>query len=800
MRTLWQDLKYGVRMLRAQPTFTVVAILALSLGIGANTAIFSVINTVLLRPLPYAAPEQLTMVWEALPGNRENSVAPGNLTAWRERNQVFADLAAYTEDTFNLSGGGEPEKLEGLAASANLFPLLGVQPLLGRTFSSEEDQPGANRVAVISYGLWQRRFGGSPNAIGSRVMLDGASAEIIGVMSPSFYFPTRQQSIWTPLALTPAQAGTQMAHFLRVVARIKPSITHQQAQAEMSAIAARLEKEFPQTNITVGANVVPLKDQFVGNLRLALLVLFAAAGFVLLVACTNVANLLLFRAASRQKEIAVRLALGAGRWRLIRQLLTESLMLSLTGGVAGLMLALWGVSTLAAVMPEKLASAKAVTLDLRVLAFTLLVSMLTGIIFGLVPAFQSTRLNLNAVLKEGGRDAARGRSGLRSLLVVAEIALALVLLVGAGLMINSFLRLRQVDTGFKADGLLTLEIDPTLSRFPDQTSLAGFYDRLIERIGALPGVESAGVVTRLPLTPTSGTYLFFAEAPSRWKPASALPNSVSPNYFQVMGMTLLSGRAFTLQDTPETTPTAIINEAMARHAWPGQDPLGKRLRMYPYNHTAPTFTVIGVVKDAKQSEMQAAAKPEVYRSYKQLRLYPPRNLVVRTKVAPQGLAAAIRQAIWEVNKDQPVSNIRTMEEVIGESVSNPRFNMLLLAIFAALALLLAAVGIYGVMSYMVMQHTREIGIRMALGAQASDVLKLVVGKGLILTIAGVVSGVAGAFGLTRLMATLLYGVTATDPLTFAAVSALLATVALLACYLPARRATKVDPMVALRYE
>jgi len=798
---MWQDLRYGLRMLLKNSGFTIIAALTLALGIGANTAIFSVINAILLRPLPYAAPEQLVMVWESFPGSRENPVMPSNFADWRAQNQVFTDMAAWAPQTFNLSGGGEPEKLEGVGVTANLFALLGVEPILGRVFLLEEDRPGANQVVMISHSLWQRRFGGSRDAIGRRVTLDGTEFTIIGVAPPSFHFPSRQHAAWIPLALSPEQINTRVAsHYLSVIARLKQDATHQQAQVEMTAIAARLERQYPNTNATVGARVVPLKEQVVGNFRQALLILFAAAGFVLLVACTNVANLLLFRASMRQKEIAVRLALGAGRGRLMRQLLTESLLLAALGGALGLFLAWRGVSVLTAAMPEGLALFKAVSIDLNVLAFTLAASMLTGVFFGLFPAFQATRLNLNETLKEGGRNAAQGRNGLRSLLVVVEIASALMLMAGAGLMINSFLRLRQVDAGFKANSLLTMEIDPTLARYPNHAALSAFYDRLLERIEALPGVESAGAATRLPLTDDRVHYMFCVESQPGWKYAGALPSTVSPGYFDTMGIQLVAGRAFTTQDTSQTEQVAVINEAMVQRAWPDQNPLGKRIRMYPYDATALTLTVAGVVKDVRQSELQAAVRPQVYRSYAQMMSYAPRDLVVRTNVAPLRLAPAVRDAVQSVDKDQPVSNIRTMERILADSIADERFNMLLLTIYASLALALAGVGIYGVMSYLVTQSTREIGIRMALGARGSDVLKLALGRGLALTIAGLVVGLAGAWGLTRLMNKLLYGVTPTDPLTFICASLLLVSIALLACYVPARRATKVDPIVALRNE
>ena len=801
LEELWQDLRYGARAHLKNPGFTLVAMITLALGIGANSAIFSVINALLLRPLSYAAPERLVMVWESFPGSQENPVMPANFADWRAQNQVFTDMAAWAPQTINLSGDGNPEKVEGAGVTANLFALLGMEPFLGRAFLAEEDRPGVNQVVMISHGLWQRRFGGSRDAIGRRVTLEGTEFTIIGVAPPSFHFPSRQHAVWIPLALSPEQTNARVAaHYLNVIARLKPDASLQQAQAEMAAVAARLEQQYPNTNATVRARVVPLKEQIVGNFRKSLFILFAAAGFVLLVACANVANLLLFRASIRQKEIAVRLAIGAGRGRMMRQLLTESLLLAALGGALGLFLAWWGVSALTAVMPERLALFKAAKVDQNVLAFTLAASMLTAIFFGLFPAFQATRLNLNEALKEGGREAAQGRNGLRSLLVVAEVALAMTLMAGAGLTLNSFLRLRQVDAGFNADRLLAMEVDPTFARYPGHSALAAFYDRLLERIEALPGVESAGVVTRLPLTGDSNHYLYMAESESGWKPVTALPASVSPGYFHTMGIPLVAGRSFTARDGPQTESVVVINEAMAEFVWPNQNPLGKRIVTYPYNSTAPMFTVAGVIKDVRQSELQTTARPQVYHSCAQMMWFPPRDLVVRTNVAPLDLAAAVRDAIRSVDKDQPVSNIRTMDRILADSIADERFNTSLLAIYAALALALAGVGIYGVMSYLVTQYTREIGVRMALGAQTRDVLGLVFRQGMTLTLTGAAIGLGAALGLTRLIKNMLFVVSPTDPVTFFVIALLLAMVALLACYLPARRATKVDPLVALKAE
>ncbi len=805
---LWQDLRYGVRMLWKNPGFTVVAVVALALGIGANSAIFSVVNTVLLRPLPYKDPERLVMVWEdrTARGYPRDTPAPANFVDWREQNKVFEGMAAIATHSLNLTGTGEPERLEGKRVSASFFPLLGVEPLLGRAFSPEEDQPGGNRVVVLSHGLWQRRFGSDRGILGKPLILNGESHEVVGVMPQHFQFPTREDELWVPIAFTPQQAAARQSHYLLVIARTKPGVTVEQAQAEMSTIGARLQQQYPAANTDLGVAVVPLHEQVVGDIRPALLVLLGAVGFVLLVACANVANLLLARAAARQKEIALRVALGASRIRLVRQFLTESLLLAALGGVVGLLLSLWGVNLLKAFIPENISQARDIAIDGSVLGFTLLVSLLTGLIFGLAPVSQASNFNLNETLKEGGRDSVSGRRGnrIRSILVVAEVAVSLVLLIGAGLLINSFLRLRGVDPGFRADNLLTMRVVLPETKYPDQARRASFYAELVRRVESLPGVQSAAVTNWIPLVKqgdSSGISIEGQPDPGPGQNPSAVTRVVSPHYFQTMGIELLQGRQLNEQDRSDSPRVIVIGETMARKFWPGEDPLGKRVTMGgPADAPIPWLEVVGVVRDVRQFELAAEPKPQMYVPFEQPVFFRPSHLVLKTSVEPGGLAAAVRKTVWEIDRDQPVSNIRTMGEVLSESIARQRFSMLLFGIFAAVALVLAAVGIYGVMSYSVAQRTHEIGIRMALGAQARDVLKLTVWRGLKLVLIGIVLGLAAAFALTRVMTSLLFGVSPTDPATLAVISVVLISVALLASYVPARRATKVDPMIALRYE
>jgi putative ABC transport system permease protein len=807
IETLMKDIRFGIRMLLKSPGFTVVAVIALALGIGANSAIFSVVNTVLLRPLPYKDPERLVMVWEdnTRHGYPRDTPAAANYIDWRDQNQVFEAMAAIADLSLNLTGSGEPERIDGKRVSANLFSLLGVEPQLGRAFLPEEDQPGGNCVVMMSHGLWQRRFGFDKKIIGQPLTLNGASCTVVGVMPPDFQFPSREAELWVPISFSTQEAANRGRHFLQVIARLKPGVTVQQAQTEMNAIAARLQQQYPESNADLGAAVVPLHEQVVGDIKPALLVLLGAVGFVLLIACANVANLLLARAAVRQKEITIRVALGASRARLIRQFLTESILLAALGGVIGLLLSLWGVNLLKAFIPENISQVKAIAIDARVLGFTLLVSLLTGLIFGLAPAIQASNFNLNETLKEGGRDSAAGsRSNrIRALLVITEVAVSLILLIGAGLLINSFMRLRNVDPGFRADNLLTMRIVLPALKYPDQARRAAFYTDLLRRVEALPGVQSAAVTTNLPLYRQGNSIGISIEGRPDPPPDQGLiivTRVVSPEYFSTMGIQLSKGRQFNEHDKAEGQGVAVISETMARKYWPGEDPLGRRIKSGSSASTSPWLTIVGVAKDVRQFELNVDPKPQMYLPYEQAGFFAPRDLVVRTNVEPLSLAATVRRTVWEIDKDQPVSNISTMEDILSESVARQRFSMLLLGVFAALALVLAAVGLYGVMSYSVAQRTREIGIRMALGAQARDVLKLVVGNGLKLVLIGVVIGLVAAFILTRLMSSLLFGVSATDPITFTIISLVLIGVALLASYIPARRATKVDPMIALRYE
>ena len=804
---LLHDLRYAVRMQLKNPAFTIIAIIALALGIGANTAIFSVVNTVLLRPLPYKDPERLVMVWEdsSRHGYPRDTPAAANFVDWRDQNQVFEGMAAIADTSFNLTGSGEPERLEGRRVSANLFPLLGVEPQIGRVFDAGEDQPGAHRVILLSYALWQRRFGGDPNIVGQSLTINGDSHVVVGVMPARFQFPTGDDEAWVPIAFTPQEATNRNRHYLQVVGRLKPGVSLEQAQTEMSTIATRLQQQYPQSNADLGATVQSLHEHLVGDIRPALMILLGAVGLVLLIACANVANLLLARAAVRQKEVAVRVALGARRGRLIRQFLTESVLLSTLGGIVGLVIAYVGLILLRAFIPENISQAREISLDFKVLGFTLLVSVLTGLIFGLAPAIQAARFNQIETLKEGGRDAATGGSGkwLRSVLVTAEVAISLVLLIGAGLLINSFLRLRSVDPGFRVDNLLTMKIVLPEPKYTDFERRSVFYENLVQRVQSLAGVRSAAVTTNLPLYRQGNSISVRIEGRPEPQPGQeliAVTRIISPGYFETMGIPLLGGRQISEQDTATTPNVAVISETMARRFWPGEDAVGKRLSAGTVQTPDDWIQVIGVVKDVRQFELTMEPKPQMYLSYRQAGFFAPRDLVVKTDVDPGSMAATVRKAVWDIDKDQPVSNIRTMEEIFADSIARQRFSMLLLAIFAGVALVLAGVGIYGVMSYSVAQRTHEIGIRMALGAQTGAVLKLAVGYGMKLVVAGLVIGLIAAFLLTRVMATLLFGVTATDPTTFTLISLLLVCVAAVASYVPARRATKVDPIIALRYE
>jgi putative ABC transport system permease protein len=802
MRTFLQDLRYGARMLVKQPGFTLIALLTLSIGIGANTAIFSVVNSLLLRPLPYSESEQLTWVWmdNRPEGIREDITSWPNFEDWRAQNQSFQAMAGVRDRRFNLTGAGEPEELYGANVSPNFFELMRVSPARGRGFNADEEHEGRDQVVVIGHDLWQRRFGGDANIVGQTLSLSGQPHTIIGVMPPGFQFPNKTE-VWKPLA-PDAQTRTARGSFwLPVIGRLKPGVTRAQAQTDMAGIAQRLEQQYPNTNTGFGVNVVLMHEQLVGKMRTALWVLLGAVGCVLLIACANVANLLLARAATRQKEVAIRAALGASRGRVVRQLLTESVLLAAAGGVLGLLLARWGLDALVAFAPSDLPRAESISIDRRVLFFTLGLSLLTGLVFGLAPALQSSKLGLGEVLKEGGRSSGGGGRHTRSVLVVAEIALALVLLVGAGLLLKSSWRLQQVNPGFNPERVLKVRLSLPPSKYPEGTNVVAFYQQLLERLRALPGVKAAGVTSSVLLYKvhnSAGISIEGRPAPSGGSRPELPLDSVSPSYFQVLGMQLIQGRNFTEQDKRDGLPVAIVNETMARRFWPDEDPIGKRFT-FGYGPQARWLTVVGVVRDSRRQGLDAPIRIESFLPYAQRPLRA-MEVVLRTTDDPLTMARTVRSAVWSLDGDLPVSEIQTVEQMVGARVASRRFNLLLLGLFALVAVLLAAVGIYGVMSYSVTQRAHEIGIRMALGAQTRAVLSLVIGQGMRLALLGVGIGLAAAVGLTRLMAGLLFGVSATDPMTFGAIALLLVGIALLACYLPARRATKVDPMIALRCE
>jgi putative ABC transport system permease protein len=799
MRILWQDLRYGARMLMKQPGFTLVAVFTLALGIGANSAIFSVVNAVLLRPLPLKEPERLVKIWENKPDMVQGTTSIPNLEDWREQNDVFTGVAAYQFGSFSLPGREYPERVLGSTVSANFFELVGVAPQAGRVFREGEDRSGSHRVAVISARLWQRNFGADAKIVGKEVMLDGENHTVIGVMPAHFRFPSRLVEVWVPLVPTPDEIADRADHKFLALGRLKPGVTFDQAQEQMRAIARRIEMQYPDVQARRGVLLIPLHEETVRFVRPALRALMGAVGFVLLIACVNVANLLLARAAGRRREVAIRMALGAGRFRLLRQLLTESLILSALGGALGLLLAKWGVTALLRVFADSLPRAGEIGLDGRVVGFTLLISLLTGIVFGLPPALQSASAELQTALKESGAaGAGPQRYWLRGALVVLEVAASLVLLAGAGLLIRSFARLQQADVGFRPEHVLTMGVALPPAKYTTPQATVTFYEQLLERVAALPGVESAGVISFLPLQQTGFNDGFNIEGRDPYPPGQAPiaeSRAVSPDYFRALGVPLIEGRFFNAQDQADSTRVAIVNQTLARQFLPDQNPIGKRIRWLNDNW----MTIVGVVGDVKQSGLTQPSRPEIHHPFTQ---YPRggMSLVVRGASDPMSLIASARRAAQEIDPSLPVFNVKTMETVIADSVSGNRMNALLLGLFAALALTLATLGVYGVMSYTVEQNTREIGVRLALGAEPRDVMKLIIGQGLSLTATGLVVGLTAAFALTRLMETLLFGVSATDPLTLIAAPMLLAFVALLACYVPARRATKVDPMVALRCE
>ena len=806
MNALVYDVRYGIRMLMKNPGFTAVAVLTLALGIGANTAIFSVVNAVLVRPLPYKDAGKLVLVWQIEPQLNRAPVTTQDFLAWKEQSDIFDSMAAGTEglSRASLTGLGEAEAVRSAPVSAGLMEMLGVQACLGRVMRPDEDVPGHDAVAILSYGLWAGRFGSDPRIIGKALTLDGKSREIIGVMPKGFVFPRIwgiKPDLWVPLA--PRRADAPTGNWLYVIARLKRGVTFQQAQTAIKALAERQAKLHPESDNGVGAQVELLRDYLIGSFRLRILVLFGVVGFVLLIACANVANLQLARTTARERELAVRTALGAGRMRLLRQLLTENVLLSVLGGAAGLLVAVWAkVFLLSLSPPDYFPSASEINISPGVLAFTLGISILTGALFGLFPAFRGFRTDLNESLKEGTRslsDSLRSRRT-RSAVVVTEISLAFILLVGAGLMIRSLQKLAEVNLGFETANLVTMEVDLPEFSYTKPEQAVAFYQSSLERIQSLPGLRAAAFTSQLPLGggPNGTIQVEGApQTPAFGEGPLVQPTSVTRDYFRVLGIPLLKGRTFTLADTPNSTLVAVINATLASHFWPGQDPVGKRLR---FSGDSAWCEVVGVVGDSRRWSLFDEPMPEVYFTYAQnpdIHM----KLVVRTATERQGgLASAIRGQISAVDSNVPVYAVATMQDAVSESTAGQRFLTLLMTVFALVALILVVTGIYGVISYSVARETHDIGVRMALGAKQEDILRLVLGKVTAIASLGVGIGLAGAAGLTRFLADMLYGVKPMDVVTFLSVALLLLTVALVACYLPARRATKVDPLVALRYE
>jgi putative ABC transport system permease protein len=814
MQSLLQDLRYGVRMLLKRPGFTLIAVITLALGIGANTAIFSVVNAVLLNPLPYAEPERLTLIWTSAEsiGLKQNWVSEPEVLDFREQSKLFEGFGVINAPGFRLTGSGEPEQLNGARISTNLFSLLGVRMKIGRDFAPDEEKPGAARVAILSHGLWQGRFGGEQSVIGNTISLNGHPTKVVGVLPahfalllpPEAHIPS-DLDVWMPYALDYAKQD-RLSHGMTVIGRLKHGVSVAQAQAEMDGIAARLDS-LHYSNAGFGIKVVSLHRDIVKRMRPALLVLLGAVGFVLLIACANVANLLLARAAARQKEIAVRVALGAGRRRVVRQLLTESVLLAMPGGLCGLLLAMWGVDVLLRLSPPDLPRVDEVSINGWVLLFTLSLTVLTGMIFGLAPALQSSKTDLTNSLKAGSRSEAGGASHrLRNAIVVGEIALSLVLLIGAGLVMRSFWRLMKADPGFDPHHVLAMSLMLPGSKYPDGPARVNFYHQLIEKVQALPGVESAAAISQLPLSQDyhSDTMTFegvTANAERGNLASFEIDHRVAtPDYLKVMKTPLLAGRFFTPQDVSGQNRVVVIDETLARRLWPNASPLGKRMTRGHFPEKPDVwFEIIGVVKHIRHHRLDADVREHVYFSHP-LRPRSNMTLAIRTASDPVHLVSAVRQVVRSLDPDQPVFQIRTMDGLVANALAPARFTLLLLTIFAGVAGILAMVGIYSVMAYMVTQRTHEIGIRMALGAQARDMLILVIRQGMALAAIGVALGLIGSFALQRVMEGLLYGVSATDPATFVVISLLLSGAALLACYVPARRATKVDPLVALRCE
>jgi len=806
MESLLSDARYAVRNLLRRPGFTIIAVITLALGIGANTAIFSAVNALLLKPLPFPELDRVVAVWDKQPaqGVVHNEVTFANYLDLKAQNRSFEQLALYRWWSPNLTGLETPERIQGFLVTANFFDALAMKPILGRAFAEEENQPGKDAVAIITHSLWQRRFGGDPGILNKTITINTVVRKIVGVMPEHFNFP-KGAEIYSPIAMTPELMKSRGNHSFYIIGRLNRGTSIASAQSDIDNIMARLAQQYPETNTGWGATAFPLVADTVRTYDTALWLMMGAVGFVLLIACANIANLMLARASGRQKEIALRTALGASRWRIVRQLLTESVIVALVGGALGVLIGFWGIDALRAGDPGEASKFAPgwyqLGINAPVLLFTLGLSLVSGIVFGLAPALQASKTNLNDSLKEGGRQTSAGSHRLRSSLVIFEFALSLVLLVGAGLLARSFLSLLKTDAGFNPDHLLTMNLTLPMLKYKEESQRAAFYNELVQRVKTYPGVESAAVVNFLPLggSNSSDSYLVEGEPePPPGQENDGRYRVASPDYFRTMQISIVRGRGFTDQDKAGATPVVMVNEAFVRKHWPNQDPIGKRIRFYGPLERAPWMEVVGVIADVKH-ELNLPVTPEYYLPYAQ-DAWPGMVLVAKTSVEPASLAGALRQQVWSIDKDQPVFDVKTMQEVRSTSVAVYSFSSVMLGIFAFVALLLASIGIYGVMAFAVAQRTQEIGIRIALGARNVDVLKLVVTHGMKLALIGMLLGLGGSWALTRFMEKLLVGVQATDVLTFSLVSVCLLIAAFVACYVPARRATKVDPLVALRYE
>ena len=807
MDNLLSDVRYAVRNLIKRPGFTLIAVLTLALGIGANSAIFSAVNALLLKPLKFPELDRVVTVWDKMLARSvdHNECTMANYLDWKAQNQTFAHMGLSRWWSANLSGSGEsPERIQGFLVTSSFFDVLGTTPLMGRALLEEENQPGKDAVAVIGYSLWQRRFGADPNIINKQITVNNITRTVVGVMPERFNYP-KGSEIYAPIAITPEMSRSRDNHSYYVIGRLKPGVSKESAQADLDTIGARLEKQYPESNTGWGPNVIPIVADTVRQYNKALWVMMGAVGFVLLIACANVANLMLARATGRQKELALRAALGASRWRIVRQLLTESLIVALVGGGLGILVAIWGIDLLRASNPGEASRFAAgwdqLGVNPLVLLFTLGLSILSGLLFGLAPALQVSRPNLNNALKEGGRQGTGGANRLRSSFVVAEIALSLILLVGAGLLVRSFMSLLKINPGFNPENVMTMMLVLPGAKYREGPQRASFFKELVQKAQTVPGVQSAAVVNYIPLGGSNSSDSYLVEGQPEPQPGQeniGRYRVCSPEYFKTMGISVLKGRGFTPDDKPGATPVVIVNEALAKAHWPNGDAVGKRIRSSGPIERAPWMQVVGIVQDVK-FDLNIPVTPDFFLPHEQ----DPWNamvLVARTTVDPLTTAGALRQQVWDIDKDQPVFDVKTMKEVRSISINLYSISSAMLGIFAAVALLLASIGIYGVMAFAVTQRTQEIGIRMALGARHWDVLRLVIKHGMLLAIVGVAIGLAGAWGLTRFLGGLLVGVSSTDLLTFGLVTFCLLFGALLACYLPARRATKVDPLVALRYE